>query len=112
MHESHQVQGLIAKANDMIQARGIKKAKKVSILVGELLGFDEGSVLLHWEEMTQGTALEGVELKVEFVPAKLQCPKCAEVFPKKGSVLSCPKCQLMGIPTSAGREFSIKDITG
>ena len=110
MHESHQVQRLITECQDTIKKRGIKKVQKVAILVGELLGFDEDSVRLHWEEMTEGTSLEGTDLAIEFVPAKLQCPQCARIFDKKGSQLSCPQCLVMGTPTSAGKEFCIKEV--
>jgi hydrogenase nickel insertion protein HypA len=110
MHESHQVQRLIAETQEALKKRGAARAREVSILVGELLGFDEMSIRLHWEEMTLGTALEGATLAICFVPAKLQCPKCAKVFDKKGSEMSCPVCRVIGTPTPSGREFSVKDI--
>lgn len=110
MHESHQVQRLIKDAEAELKKRGASKARKVSIIVGELLGFEEVSIQLHWEEMIQGTVLEGAELAIRFAPAKLQCPKCSLVFDKKGSQLSCPVCQVMGTPTSAGKEFCVSDI--
>ncbi|MBF0569928.1 MAG: hydrogenase maturation nickel metallochaperone HypA [Candidatus Omnitrophica bacterium] len=110
MHESHQVQRLINDAQQALTRRGLAKARKVSVLVGELMGFDEGSLQLHWEEMVLGTSLEGAELVIEFVPAKLQCPKCKAIYPKKGSALSCPACQVIGVPMPSGKEFCIKDI--
>lgn len=110
MHESHQVQRLIGEVQSALQKKGAVKARKVSIVIGELLGFDEVSVRLHWEEMTCGTNLEGAELAIRLAPAKLQCPKCSQLFAKKGSQMSCPVCQVLGSPTSAGREFCVEDI--
>ncbi len=110
MHESHQVQRLITEAEKMMSARRIKKPRQVTVVMGELLGFDEVSVGLHWEEMTIGTPLEGCLIVVETVAAQLKCPKCAALFPKKGSDLSCPTCRVMGTPTPTGKEFSIKEI--
>ncbi|MBF0619529.1 MAG: hydrogenase maturation nickel metallochaperone HypA [Candidatus Omnitrophica bacterium] len=112
MHESHQVQHVITHAQEMCAARKIAAPKKITILVGELLGFDEMSVRLHWEEFAEGTILEKAELVLQFVPAKLICPKCSAPFPKRGSDLSCPLCRVLGTPTASGKEFQIADITG
>ncbi|NTV29149.1 MAG: hydrogenase maturation nickel metallochaperone HypA [Candidatus Omnitrophica bacterium] len=110
MHESHQVQRLIQEARQMAAERKASKVKKVTIVVGELLGFDEMSVRLHWEEFAIGTPLADAELEIRFVPARLRCPKCSALFPKKGSDLSCPTCKIMGSPTDTGREFLIEDM--
>jgi hydrogenase nickel incorporation protein HypA/HybF len=111
MHESHQVQRLIGEARQWMETRQIAKPRRVTVLMGELLGFDAVSVGLHWEELTAGTPLEGAALTVETVPARLNCPQCGVLFPKRGSNLSCPSCQVLGTPTPAGREFCIKEIT-
>ncbi len=112
MHESHQVQHLVAHAQKMIAEKKIVTPSAVTVVVGEALGFDEMSMRLHWEEFVDGTSLEGVKLVVLFVPAKLQCPACSGLFPKKGSQMSCPKCQVLGKPTDSGKEFFIESITG
>jgi len=110
MHESHQVQHVVDEAQKMLAGRGLARASRVSLLIGEALGFDEMSVRLHWEEFVTGTALEGAELAVCFVPAQFKCPRCGKFFPKKGSLLSCPACNVLGSPTDLGREFKIESI--
>ena len=110
MHESHQVQHVIVQAQEMMKAQGILKPRCVVILMGELLGFDAESVRLHWEDLTIDTPLEGVEIKVELVAARLKCPKCAQVYAKKGSNLSCPQCNVLGTPTQFGKEFTVKEL--
>jgi len=110
MHESHQVQHLITHVQGEMKKRGVTKIKQVTVLVGELLGFDDISIGLHWDEMTIGTELEGAAIVVEFAPARLHCPKCNTDFKKKGSDLSCPKCRVMGSLTASGKEFCMKDM--
>ena len=110
MHESHQVQHLITHVQDEMKKRGVSKVKQVTVLVGELLGFDDISIGLHWDEMVEGTPLEGAKIVVEFAAARLHCPKCGSDFKKKGSDLSCPKCRVMGSPTASGKEFCMKDM--
>jgi len=110
MHESHQVQHLISHIQHEMQQRGVAKPRQVTVLVGELLGFDDVSIGLHWDEMTEGTPLEGVKLVVEVSPAKLHCAGCNIDFPKRGSDLSCPKCRLLGAATASGKEFRMKEL--
>ena len=93
-----------------MKKRGVSKVKQVNVLVGELLGFDDISIGLHWDEMTSGTELEGTKIVVESAPARLHCPKCGSDFRKKGADLSCPKCRVMGSLTSSGKEFCMKDM--
>ncbi len=112
MHEVHHVQKLVAEAKAQAQAKGLKKVREVVIQVGELLGFDEGSIRIYWEDMTSGTPLDGAKLVVQFIPAKLECPKCGQVFAKKGSDLNCPQCKCLGKPAPGGKEFNIKEIVG
>ena len=111
MHESHQVQHLVSHAQEMLAGLKIAKPSRISVLVGEGLGFDEMSVRLHWEEFTSGTPLEAAQLTVAFTPVLLQCPSCGSVFPKKKSKMDCPRCRVMGKPTDSGREFKIVSIT-
>jgi hydrogenase nickel incorporation protein HypA/HybF len=93
-----------------MKKRGVAKVTQVTVLVGELLGFDDISIGLHWDEMVIGTELEGSKIVVEFAPARLHCPVCRSDFKKKGSDLSCPKCRVMGTPTASGKEFCLKDL--
>lgn len=96
----------------MIAEKKIVKPTAVTVVVGEALGFDEMSMSLHWEEFVAGTPLEGAKLVVRFVPCQFQCPACSAIFPKKGSQMSCPKCQVLGKPTDSGKEFFIESISG
>lgn len=110
MHESHQVQHAVEHAQKMLVEQKLAKASRVDLVIGEGLGFDEMSVRLHWEEFTAGTPLESAELVIRFLPAMLKCPRCEKFFPKKGSALSCPACDVQGLPTSEGREFRVEKV--
>ncbi|MBF0485050.1 MAG: hydrogenase maturation nickel metallochaperone HypA [Candidatus Omnitrophica bacterium] len=110
MHESHQVQHLIKHAQELLLEKKIVKPSRITILVGEALGFDEMSVRLHWEEFALGTPLESAQLVVNFAPVNLKCPACQFVFSKKKSQMDCPKCHTLGQPTDSGKEFKIVSI--
>lgn len=101
---------MILEAQKMASDRRSEKVKRITIAVGELLGFDEMSIRLHWEEFAAGTSLEAAQLDIRFVPAQLLCPKCSTLFPKRGSDLSCPACRVMGAPTATGKEFLIDSL--
>jgi hydrogenase nickel incorporation protein HypA/HybF len=105
MHEQHQVQKLI---NDIVaeaRGKGIPKVTELTVVMGDLLGFDEGSVRLYFEMLGEGTLLEGARISFRKVPGELHCPKCRKDFLKKGSALNCPVCGTQGIPTEKGKEF-------
>jgi hydrogenase nickel incorporation protein HypA/HybF len=110
MHEHHQVQRLVAEAQKLAEEKKAKKVKRVTILVGELLGFNEGSIRLYWEQFSAQTPVEGAELTVEFSAIKLKCPKCGKVFDKKKAEFKCPSCHVLGEITPSGNEVCIKEI--
>ncbi|MBF0479088.1 MAG: hydrogenase maturation nickel metallochaperone HypA [Candidatus Omnitrophica bacterium] len=113
MHECHQVQKVVTEAQAMLKEKGIQDPKKANLVVGELLGFDEGCIRLYWEEMTQSTPLSKTALSIQFVPAMLECAACKIKFAKKGSNLLCPQCNKIGtLPPSgsSGKEFFINKI--
>ncbi len=73
--------------------------------MGELLGFDETSVRLYFENFTEGTPAEGAEVSVRWVPGELHCSVCKSHFVKIKSQLNCPTCGNQGKPTDTGKEF-------
>jgi len=109
MHEQHQVQHVVDRALEMAKAQNAGKVRKVTISVGEMLGFDEGCIRLYWEQMTAGTALQESELILKFISAKLLCPKCGKIFEKQKSNLECPQCQVLGKPADSAKEFRISE---
>ncbi|MBF0484838.1 MAG: hydrogenase maturation nickel metallochaperone HypA [Candidatus Omnitrophica bacterium] len=110
MHEVHQVQKVVAEALATVKDKNIKNPTKAVLLVGELLGFDEGCIRLYWEQMIADTVLSNTVLEVKFTPALLECKICNIQYPKKGSDLQCPQCRKLGTLLPSGKEFFISEI--
>lgn len=108
MHESHLIQGAIRKICEEAAKRNIGRVRSVNIKVGSGLGMDEESVRLHFEALAEGTPVEGAEIKVSFIPVKLKCPSCGNLFERPKKSLECPQCHTLGTATDIGREFIVE----
>jgi len=102
MHEHHQVEKLV---RELLAATEGRTIQSVQLVMGELLGFDEMSVRLYFENFTEGTPAEGAVLTVRWIRGELLCPRCLKNFVKYKSQLDCPACGRQGLPTEIGKEF-------
>jgi hydrogenase nickel incorporation protein HypA/HybF len=103
MHEHHQVKHLV---DQILAQHPGKKITGVEVIMGDALGFDEGSVRLYFETFGEGNALEGAEITFTHIPAELNCKTCNKNFVKVKSNLNCPTCGQQGLPTDKGKEFT------
>ena len=110
MHEHHQVEKIVKDMLTLAQQKKLNKVKKVTLALGDLLGFDDTSVKLYFESFTEGTIAENAELVIQHIPGQLKCPQCQKVFTKVKSDLYCPICRTQGVPTEIGKEFSIVNL--
>lgn len=111
MHEHHAVQNLVNQAIEKANQQGIKTIKKVVFGLGELVGFDDVSIGLYFEQMTPGTPLEGASLEINHHRPKLQCKDCSLVFEDPKREFKCPACSSMNLSLLAGKEFSLESIS-
>jgi hydrogenase nickel incorporation protein HypA/HybF len=107
MHEHHQVEKLV---RDLLAETGGRRIKSLCLVMGDLLGFDETSVRLYFENFTEGTPAEDAELNIRWVKGELHCPDCKMNFVKIKSHLDCPTCGRQGTPTAIGKEFCLTEV--
>jgi len=110
MHEFHAVEDIFKQALQKARDNNAVKVTKLTLAMGELLGFDEGSVRLYFEELSHGTLLQDAELVFHSLKAKLQCKDCSASFEKDKSNLACPTCCSASVILKSGREFYIENI--
>ncbi|NLD99488.1 MAG: hydrogenase maturation nickel metallochaperone HypA, partial [Fibrobacter sp.] len=87
-----------------------KKVKKVIFGLGDLVGFDDGSINLYFEQMTSGTILENSTLIIKHYLPKLQCKKCSNVFEDPKREFKCTACSSTELSLVGGKEFFLEDI--
>ena len=108
MHESHLIQGVIRQICEEAAKKNVKHVRLINLKVGLGLGMDEESVRLHFEALADGTPVEGAIIVVNFIPVKLKCPSCGNLFERPKKSLECPQCHVLGGPTDIGREFIVE----
>jgi hydrogenase nickel incorporation protein HypA/HybF len=110
MHEKHQVEHIVNEAIKIAGQQNLSKPTKVVLVIGDGLGFDNTSVNMYFEAMTEGTIFEGAKLEIKNKPAFLKCTKCGKDFIKVRSQLDCPVCKVQGLPSDKGKEFFIESV--
>lgn len=110
MHESHLIQGVIRKICEEAAKKNTKRVRLIDLKVGLGLGMDEESVRLHFEVLAEGTPVEGATILMNFIPVKLRCPTCGNLFERPRKSLECPRCHVLGMDTNIGRELIVESI--
>jgi hydrogenase nickel incorporation protein HypA/HybF len=110
MHEFHIVESIAKQALEKAKDNHALKVTRVVLAMGELSGLKEGPVRLYFENFSKGTLLEGAELVIKTVAAKLKCQKCGTLFERRKGEFDCPQCGTLGLPVNSGSEFYIENI--
>jgi hydrogenase nickel incorporation protein HypA/HybF len=110
MHEHHAVDSLVKQAIEKAELIGAKSISSVTIVMGEMLGFDEGSVRLYFEEIARGTIAEGAKLNYKPVKTAFTCKACSSEFKKQPGELACPNCCGLQLLVTSGKEWYIDSI--
>jgi len=110
MHEHHAVDALVKQVIEKAHLVKATKVSRVMIVMGELLGFDEGSVRLYFEQLAEGTVAEGAALSFKTAQAGLKCKSCQTSFLRDKENFSCPSCCSMQLVITSGKEFYVDAI--
>jgi len=110
VHEYHLVEGAVKMAIASAKENQAAKVSRVKLVVGEALGLEDSSLRLYFESLSQGTLLEGAELIIRHVAARLKCSKCGKEFERQDKGLECPACGGLGRPIDIGKDFCLEDI--
>lgn len=102
MHEYSVMKQLVSALLDELDGRDIDKVKEVRIKIGDLTFLGAEQLKFAYEVLSKDTILEGSELNVEKIEAKINCEECGyegdvdysedPAFHYDVPVLSCPEC--------------------
>ena len=123
MHELSVISALIDELLRRLEGHDILRVDSVTIQVGELTFLSEESLKFGYETLSEGTALAGSKLKIERLPANIQCERCGYKgpFDKSGAdphlhfllpSFECPKCKAPDVRLVSGRETILTHIQG
>ncbi len=110
MHEYHIVEGMVKQILEKAKNSNAKKVTSVTLILGELSGLQEESIMAYFENLSKNNMLEGAKLIIKPVKSKLKCKGCGAIFEHEKSNFNCPKCSGLGVLTNSGKEFYIDNI--
>jgi hydrogenase nickel incorporation protein HypA/HybF len=86
------------------------KVTCVHLEIGVLSGVVPDSIRFCFDLATEGTALEGAELKITEIPARCRCRGCGTEFQPEGTIVLCP-CGSADVAVLGGEELKILSVS-
>ena len=107
MHECSVVEQLVKISCKNAEEAHANKVKAINLVIGELTGYMEESLVFYFNLLSKDTLVEGAELKVTYIKPKLICNTCGKLFEREKFSFDCPQCGVPGEMTKSGSEFYI-----
>jgi hydrogenase nickel incorporation protein HypA/HybF len=80
---------------------------RVELRVGHLRQVVPASLEFSWDLVTQGTAIDGAELEIEYVPAAARCRACGDESELEAFPARCGACGSLDVEVSGGDELLV-----
>ena len=111
MHEGHFTEQIVDAIVQEIKKYPGRKVKSVTVKVGEAYHLMPDSVLMHYELITKGTALEGATLDLVEEPMRVVCDQCHQQGPVEDHhLLLCSFCNSRQVRPVAGDKVTIEQV--
>lgn len=110
MHEVSIIHGAVQLAEETARAHGASRILTLTLRVGTLSGAVPEALEFAFEAVADGTLAEGARLKIESVPARWWCARCAAEFSDNDPLAVCPTCQVRSGDLRAGRELELSTL--
>ena len=108
MHEMSYMIRLVDEAVGEVEKHG-GRVLKMCVSVGEMTGVLPEYLYKYYPEAVKGTILEGSELSVETVEARVRCEGCGgEYRPTRENGYACPVCGNTNGRIIAGRDVVLE----
>lgn len=107
MHELSLADAVVAIARD--HARG-RRVRAVEVKVGRLRQVVPDALEFAFELVAAGTEVEGAELRVEHVPVRVRCARCAAENEAPEFPLACAACGGLDVEVVAGDELLVESL--
>src|SRR5918912_2891631 len=87
-------------------ARG-RRVTSVEVRIGRLRQVVPDALGFAFELVAAGTEVEGAELRVEHVPVRVRCARCAAESEAREFPLACAECGSVDVEVVAGEELQV-----
>ena len=107
MHELAIAQSMAAIAS---RHAGGRRVTSVDVKVGHLRQVVPSALSFAFELVSEGTSLEGAELRIEEVPTVGICRACGAESPLPGFPFSCASCGGLDVEVTEGEELLVDSL--
>jgi hydrogenase nickel incorporation protein HypA/HybF len=90
-------------------ARG-RRVSAVDVRIGRLRQVVPDALEFAFELVAAGTEVEGAELRVEHVPVRVRCARCAAESEAPEFPLACAECGSVDVEVVAGEELQVESL--
>ena len=105
MHELAIAEGIVRIA---AEHAGDRRVTKVELKVGHLRQVVPSALAFGFELVARGTVVEGAELQIDEVPARVRCERCHAQAELPGFPLCCPVCGSLDVAVTEGEELHVE----
>lgn len=110
MHELAMVRSICDVIREQVREHDVKRVVQIRLVVGELTGVEDTTMRLCFEMYVQATPLEGAELVIRRVPAKVKCRICGNEYETKIPFSECAVCGNKKMKIISGNELYIDSL--
>lgn len=87
-----------------------RDVRVVHVRIGRLRQIIPDTLVYCWSLVSENTALDGAELRVESVPARIRCAECGHEETLDAPIMRCGRCEGRQVTIVAGEEFLITSL--
>ncbi|WP_131767131.1 hydrogenase maturation nickel metallochaperone HypA [Candidatus Protofrankia californiensis] len=106
----HELSICRAIAGIVAEHAGDRPVQTVYIQIGQLRQIVPDTLVHCWSLVSEGTALDGSQLRIESVPAQIRCTDCGHMQTLTVPVLLCGQCGGRSVSVVRGEEFLITSL--
>lgn len=112
MHELSIAEMLSEIALEEAKRNVLTRVSALTVQVGEMAAVVPELLSFAFSIVSQGTILEGAELRIEIVPIVAKCDLCGELFEVENFSFKCPECGIVSDHYISGQELLLVSIEG
>jgi hydrogenase nickel incorporation protein HypA/HybF len=87
-----------------------RAVRTVNVRIGAIRQIVPDTLIYCWSLVTEDSDLDGAELNVERVPAKIRCTDCGHLQVLEQLAMVCPSCSSQAVDLVEGDEFLITSL--
>lgn len=110
MHELSIAHGIVQAVRQHLPVGERRAVKSVTLRVGEFARVAPESLEVCFDMASQGTAVQGANLKITKVPIRCDCKRCGSGFEEGRFIAICPSCGSTEVELITGDELDVVEV--